>query len=317
MEQLTRRFIRLSEIPEKTSATQGDVMAAIEDNQLTLFAYVEAKCLGAYGTRDNHKVVYAVFDYQGMVQLKSKDAARIIRLMKPTEISVLLVMEPERITGWSSVDDVFPNIQKTNLHYTKQCPELPTTPISAIAELSSTPTVENVVSKFASAFLNPKEDEKHTKLQDALLNLNINDSTAQAVRLNAKPVLINPEQLRVEVEGINRWLIAIQPAITVEPVKKSSSRLHEVALSHPIEKIAYRVLEIYGDQDAPKVWELIKKDSLEEVKKQFDIDGYIIEVMKDSILWLDNKGTENSLGYQSFRKKHLPLVRKAIRENSD
>ncbi|MDV6254334.1 hypothetical protein [Vibrio sp. EA2] len=204
MEQLTRRFIRLSEIPEKTSATQGDVMAAIEDNQLTLFAYFEAKRLGAYGTRDNQKVVYAVFDYQGMVQLKSKDAARIIRLMKPTEISVLLAIEPERITGWSSVDDVFPNIQKTNLHYTKQCPELPTTPISAIAELSATPTVENVVSKFASAFLNPKEDEQHTKLQDALLNLNINDSTAQAVRLNAKPVLINPEQLRVEVEGINR-----------------------------------------------------------------------------------------------------------------
>ncbi|MEI8597910.1 hypothetical protein P4S64_10910 [Vibrio sp. M60_M31a] len=317
MEQLTRRFIRLSEIPEKTSATQGDVMAAIEDNQLTLFAYVEAKRLGAYGKRDSQKVVYAVFDYQGMVQLKSKDAARIIRLMKPTEISVLLAMEPERITGWSSVDDVFPNIQKTNLHYTKQCPELPTTPISAIAELSATPTVENVVSKFASAFLNPKEDEQHTKLQDALLNLNINDSTAQAVRLNAKPVLINPEQLRVEVEGINRWLSTIQPTSTVEPVKQSSSRLHEVALSHPIEKISYRVLETYGDQDAPKVWELIKKDSLDEVKKQFDIDGYIIEVMKDSILWLDNKGTENSLGYQSFRKKHLPLVRKAIRENSD
>ena len=317
MEQLTRRFIRLSEIPEKTNATQGDVMAAIEDSQLTLFAYVEGKRLGAYGTRDKQKVVYAVFDYQGMVQLRSKDAERIVRLMKPIEISVLLVIEPENITGWSSVDDVFPNIQKTNLHYTKQCPELPTTSISAIAELSATATVENVVSKFASAFLNPEEDEKHAKIQDALLNLNINDSTSRAVRLNANAVLINPEQLRLEVESINRWLSTIQPTSTVESVKKSNAKLREVALSHPVEKVAYRVLETYGDQDAPKVWELIKKDSLEEVAKQFDTDGYIIEVMKDCILWLDNKGTENSLGYQSFRKKHLPLVRKAIRESSE
>ncbi|MBE3941544.1 hypothetical protein HJ149_22790 [Vibrio parahaemolyticus] len=252
MEQLTRRFIRLSEIPEKTSATQGDVMAAIEDSQLPLFAYVEGKRLGAYGTSDNQKVVYAVFDYQGMIQLKSKDAVRIIRLMKPTEISVLMAIELENITGWSSVDDVFPNIQKTNLHYTKQCPELPTTSISAIAELSVTATVENVVSKFASAFLNPEEDEKHAKIQDALLNLNINDSTAQAIRLNAKPVLINPEQLRVEVESINRWLSTIQPTSTVEPVKKSNAKLREVALSHPVEKVAYRVLETYGDQDAPQ-----------------------------------------------------------------
>ena len=316
MAPLTRRFIRLNEIPEKTHATQGDVMAAIEDGQLVLLAYVEAKHLGAYGMKDNQKVVSAVFDYQGIVQLKSQDAARLLRLMKPCEVSLLLALEPENITAWSSVDETFQNIQKTNLPYTQQCLERPTKPVCAIAALSVTPTVENVVSTFASAFLKPEADEKHAKLHDALLNLNINDSTAQAVRLKANTMLIHPEQLRVEVDSINRWLSTLQSTTTVEPVESNRALPQEVALSHPVERIAYRVLKTYGDQDAPKVWELIKKDSQEEVTKQFDIDGYIIEVMKDSILWLDNKGSENRLGYQSFRKKHLPLVRKVIKENS-
>ncbi|KCV73559.1 hypothetical protein Y011_24155 [Vibrio parahaemolyticus VP49] len=64
MSQFKRRYVRLEEACDKTHLTKWDILDAIEEGKLSLFAQISAQRLGAIYPPS--KCVEAIFDYKAL-----------------------------------------------------------------------------------------------------------------------------------------------------------------------------------------------------------------------------------------------------------
>lgn len=313
MQLMKRRFLRLNEISEKTQLTQGDFLDAVSEGRLKLCAYFDGERLGALQRVEEQWVVSAVFNYQGIVRLFPDDAKTMATMFSPHKVTQVGILEPKSISSWKAVPDVFDNIKKCQFRYTTQCPTMPVAPIAAFIKLYSLPTIENT---FSSVY--EQLDEKAKSKLDEVKGVNFGNSMSKAHRLYNSEVIINPEQLRADINDIvsvfGESVLKGLPQSEVADEKLSIQP--EAFLSHPIEKVACRILKGNVDLNARGVWDTMREDARQELTRTFDIDHDIIEINRENLVWQDKGSRESELSYEAFRKKNLLKVRKHLNQST-
>jgi hypothetical protein len=188
---------------------------------------------------------------------------------------------------------------------------MPVAPIAAFIKLYSLPTIENT---FSSVY--EQLDEKAKSKLDEVKGVNFGHSMSKAHRLYNSEVIINPEQLRADINDIvsvfGESVLKGVPQSEVADEKPSIQP--EALLSHPIEKVACRILKSNIELNAREVWETMREDARLELTRTFDIDHEIIEINRENLVWQDKSNRESELSYSAFRKKNLLKVRKHLNQ---
>ncbi|ENJ1000176.1 hypothetical protein AB0243_004282 [Vibrio vulnificus] len=309
--EVQRRFIRLDEIEQKTTMTKGDVFAAVEEKRLSLCAYVDLNELGSLVMRDKKMVIRSVFDYQGLTRLTPDLSHQFAVLMQPQQVKLLHILEPQNITAWRSISEVYHNIKQCDYTYSEKAPNQPDVAFWVFAAIRVKPTA----AKSLSPLLSVLENACGKALNKETIGFDVGPEMRQAQRLSVEHVTVLPEQLRVDLKEIIDVFGEAKIRRTLPEAEVSDSVSVDILLSHPIEKVVCRILQVYGTElKAPNVWDVMREDARNELSRQFDIDGYIEEINNERLIWMDDSGRESQVTYASFRQKYLVKVKKHLKE---
>ncbi|MFH4491742.1 hypothetical protein WMQ43_22375 [Vibrio diabolicus] len=114
MSQFKRRYVRLEEVCDKTYLTQWDILEAIEEEKLGLFADISASRLGAI--HPPSQSVAAIFDYKGIVQLTERSSKRFALSLESIPVKHVIIVEMHGIKRWRSVTEALTMYYKRSLN---------------------------------------------------------------------------------------------------------------------------------------------------------------------------------------------------------
>lgn len=312
MDQVQRRFIRLSEVSEKTTLTQGDVLAAAENGMLPLCASIDADNFGALINSNGKPTLCAVFKYRGNVRLSTDMSQKLAVSGAPCTTKSVLILEPESVSRWRSVPDTFPHIEKSEFLYTKESVAQPSSRVfAAYSGLKTQPTLENVVGKFAQSVMGVLDKQKHADVQATFPN-------TPSQRLLVSGITIDYQQVRLDLKDIER---VFGEAVVIHNKSALSSKESTVSkpplpLTHPIAQIIYRVLIDVPSAKSIEIWNLLRRESSSDDDPTYDIDAIIDNITQESLLWVGQGGQVKSMSYGSFRKNILADVKRYLREQA-
>lgn len=330
--QFKRRYVRLEEVCDKTYLTQWDILEAIEEEKLGLFADISASRLGAI--HPPSQSVAAIFDYKGIVQLTERSSKRFALSLESIPVKHVIIVEMHGINRWRSVTEAFDNVLQAHFKYTPNALSQPNKAFVAYAAVNASLTTESVVGEFitkASAIFS--NDVTHQLVEHY--------PSQRGQRLSTDALTVKPNQIRVDMEQVvdvfgkavllNRGCQAVDTVKAtlgstviqtagqcIESVNAPTElRLDSVIQPmpiHPIAQIAHRVLTLNPQARADKVWNMIRQDvRANEFNRQFDVDALIESITQDSVTWFGRGDNENTMSYDSFRKNVLVDVRRQIR----
>lgn len=330
--QFKRRYVRLEEVCDKTYLTQWDILEAIEEEKLCLFADISASSLGAI--HPPSQCVAAIFDYQGVVQLTESSSKRFALSLESILVQHVIIVEMHGINRWRSVTEAFDNVLQAHFKYTPNVLSQPNKAFVAYAAVNASLTTESVVGELITKASTIFSNDVTHQLAEQYPN-------QRGQRLSTEALMVKPSQIRIDMEQVikvfgkavllNRGCQVIDTVeVTlgstvshtasqyVGSVKAPTDiRLGSVAQPmpiHPIAQIAYRVLALNPQARADKVWNTIRQDVREnEFNRQFDVDALIESITQDSVTWFGRGDNENTMSYDSFRKNVLVDVRRQIR----
>ncbi|HCG8095741.1 hypothetical protein [Vibrio parahaemolyticus] len=333
MSQFKRRYVRFEEACDKTYLTKWDILEAIEEGRLSLYAQIYAQNLGAI--HPPSQSVAAIFDYRGMVQLTESIAKQFALSLEPLAVQHLIVVESHCINRWRSVTDAFDNVLQANFKYLPNTLNQPNKPFLAYTAINTSLTTESVLGEFITRASKILSDDMTHQLAEQY-------PSQRGQRLSTGAITVKPTQIRVDMEqvihvfgeaalldGGCQALRTVQAPLesTVNPTANqgvgvvkapTDIRLDSVVQPmpiHPIAQIAYRVLKLNPKARADKVWNTIRQDIREnEFNRQFDVDSLVDSITQDSVSWFGRGDNENTMSYDSFRKNVLVDVRRQIRE---
>ncbi|HCH1153071.1 TPA: hypothetical protein NKP66_004431 [Vibrio parahaemolyticus] len=333
MSQFKRRYVRLEEACDKTYLTKWDILEAIEEGRLSLYAQISAQNLGAI--HPPSQSVAAIFDYKGMVQLTESTSKRFALSLEPIPVQHLIVVESHCIYRWRSVTDTFDNVLQASFKYLPNALNQPNKPFVAYTAINASLTTESVVGEFITRASKILSNDVTHRLAEQY-------PSQRGQRLSTGAITVKPAQIRVDMEEVVRVcgeaallnggcqaLRTVEEALesTVNPTANqhigsvkapTTIRLNSVVQPmpiHPIAQIAYRVLKLNPKARADKVWNTIRQDIREnEFNRQFDVDSLVDSITQDSVSWFGRGDNENTMSYDSFRKNVLVDVRRQIRE---
>ncbi|PFG56335.1 hypothetical protein ATG66_2665 [Vibrio sp. ES.051] len=332
MSQFKRRYVRLEEACDKTYLTKWDILEAIEEEKLSLYAQISAQRLGAI--HPSSQGVAAIFDYKGIVQLTDRPSKQFALSLEPVPVQHVIVVEPHGINRWRSVTDAFDNVLQADFKYLSSALNQPNKAFLAYTAVNASLITESVVGEFitrASKILNDEKVHQYVEQYPS----------QRGQRLSTDTLTVKPSQIRVDMEEVvcvfgkaalmNGGCQAVNTTeatvgLTVNPIASNCTgvveapttiRLNSVTQPmpiHPIAQIAYRVLQLHSKARADKVWNIIRQDVREnEFNRQFDIDTLVESITQDSVTWFGRGDNENTMSYESFRKNVLVDVRRQIR----
>lgn len=304
MSQFKRRYVRLEEACDKTYLTKWDILEAIEEGRLSLYAQISAQNLGAI--HPPSQSVAAIFDYKGMVQLTESTSKRFALSLEPIPVQHLIVVESHCIYRWRSVTDTFDNVLQASFKYLPNALNQPNKPFVAYTAINASLTTESVVGEFITRASKILSNDVTHRLAEQY-------PSQRGQRLSTGAITVKPAQIRVDMEEVVRVfgeaallnggcqaLRTVEEALesTVNPTANqhigsvkapTTIRLNSVVQPmpiHPIAQIAYRVLKLNPKARADKVWNTIRQDIREnEFNRQFDVDSLVDSITQDSVSW--------------------------------
>ncbi|HIF5955697.1 TPA: hypothetical protein ACX3FU_004306 [Vibrio parahaemolyticus] len=219
MTELKRRFIRLDEISQKTTLSKGDVLDAVERKKMPLCGVLKAKKMGAI--HPTSKSVPAIFNYEGMVRFTESTSFNFAFSGKAQLCTHAIILEPQRITHWQPVKSVFGNVVSADFKLGEGVLKQPTVPVIAYTQIERLRTLDSSLETLTNTFnksLGLKADDE------------VQDSPPK-YHLKTAPVTVEPEQLRVDLEDIQRVFgvevfkanALVSVAASVTPVESSTS----------------------------------------------------------------------------------------------
>ncbi|EGQ8312381.1 hypothetical protein DC897_RS22430 [Vibrio parahaemolyticus] len=332
MSQFKRRYVRLEEACDKTYLTKWDILEAIEEDKLCLFAQISATSLGAI--HPPSQSVAAIFDYKGLVQLTNPTSKQFALSSEPVPVQHVIVVELHCINRWRSVTDVFDNVLQASFKFSPNALTQPNKPFLAYMAINASLTTESMVGEFIT---------KASKVlpNEAMHQVAKQYPSQRGQRLSTDAMTVKPTQIRVDMEEVVRVFGeaallngGCQAVSTVETTLNSTVghtanqylgtvneptdiRLNSVTQPmpiHPIAQIAYRVLKLNPQARSDKVWNMIRQDVREnEFNRQFDVDALVDSITQDSVTWFGRGDNENTMSYDSFRKNILVDIRRQIK----
>ncbi|MFB9137732.1 hypothetical protein [Vibrio olivae] len=352
MNPLKRRFLHLSELTDKTYLTQGDVFDAVNNHLMALCAVTQGQNFGGYISR-SERVVVSIFDYGGVVRLSMPMSKRFTVSLETHTCEDILILEPDRVYRWRSVNQAFNGVQEASFSYKNASFKQPTGPFLASTEISTDLTVNSVLGKYAGMLSRLIPNEKTEQIANQYP-----DTGGQ--RLKIKPLSVKPEQLRIDIddligvfgaesikvsgygsviESTSSAMSTVNP--TVGSTVKSTESMHlssvnalpnapldsvsqctdvrlgsvtQPLLTHPIALIAYRILQRNAQTRADKVWAMLRQDvNQHDFNRHYDVDLVVESITQDSVTWFGRGDSENTMSYDSFRKNVLVDVRRLVK----
>ncbi|WP_417878407.1 hypothetical protein [Vibrio sp.] len=332
MSQFKRRYVRVDEACDKTYLTKWDILEAIEEDKLCLFAQISAKSLGAI--HPPSQSVAAIFDYKGLIQLTNSTSKQFALSLEPVPVQHVIVVESHCINRWRSVTDAFDNVLQANFKYSPNALTQPNKPFLAYMAINASLTTESMVGEFITKASKVLPNEVMHQVAEQY-------PSQRGQRLSTDAMMVKPTQIRVDMEEVVRVFGeaallngGCQAVSTVETTLNSTVghtanqyletvnaptdiRLNSVTQPmpiHPIAQIAYRVLKLNPQARADKVWNTIRQDVREnEFNRQFDVDALVESITRDTVTWFGRGDNENTMSYDSFRKNVVVDVRRQIR----
>lgn len=311
MKNTPRRYIGIEEIEQKTTLTKGDVLHAIEKNQLVLMASIDAQYMAALFDK---KTVGAVFDYQGIVLLGNDTARKFAVTQKSQTVSLLGVVELDKIRNWRSARSALGPFDCSELDCCTEKMKLPDVMFKALAKVEKGFTSTQLNRNFKEMLSNlASTNEKNSEnSNNGLSSLDLKQY------LKSVPIEIEPHSFRVDLLLIAEMFgqDCIRPHETLKQPQVVPEINSAQLLTHPIEQIVYRVLIANSSLNADKIWVLIRKDVNQEGQRTYDIDNVIDTMTADSVSWFGKGDSlDNEMSYDSFRKSTVYRVKKKIKGN--
>ncbi|OOF26045.1 hypothetical protein BZJ19_05780 [Salinivibrio proteolyticus] len=295
-----RRFYRLDEIHDVTPITKGDLLAAVEEGLLSLCAWVDEKSMGAMlAAEEGHRPTLAnLFAYKGVLGLTQDQSIACIH-SKTAPIRHALILEPDRVSHWREVKNDFPDAENGPFTRVSSLPQRPMAPFMAYGAIGTKATYGQEARQLAQAGPEEWSRQGFSGLWDALAK------TGRA--LEAKPLAIDADQLRFDLQAVNTALDLRPEGETGRSISAPDTGNIE---THPIKIMIRKVLA--GDRDAKalKVWHAIKRDHQNDAH-QIDEDGLITGINHDEIEWFGRGDHINRITYKTF-KNYVSDIRKSL-----
>lgn len=299
---MKRRFIRLDEIEQKTSYTQGDILDFVEQGLFPLCARITERHMSALHVVEGKDAVSMVFSYDGMVAL-SKDVSRAFtRTNQKQIVKRVLVLEPNKIQHWKSPESVFGEITNTRLKMVSNV-AIPQKPFVALTKVLMGQSLKQVGSNFIATLMSLSDKEPPEGMPREVDN---------TLYFQASNIVIKPEDLRLDLHELSTVLGSND---TEKPTCQNVIEVcSDEVVTHPIEQIVYRILRSDRNLRTDKIWRLLRLDVNREGKRKYDIDSVIDEMTADDISWF-GRGVDSTLtmSYDSFRRGLVARVRKAVK----
>ena len=234
MTELKRRFIRLDEISQKTTLSKGDVLDAVEQKKIPLCGVLKAKKMGAI--HPTSKSVPAIFNYEGIVRFTESTSFNFAFSGKAQPCTHAIILEPQRIMHWQPVKSVFGNVVSADFKLDERVLNQPTVTLIAYTQIERLRTLDSSLEALTNTFnrsLGLKADDE------------VQDSSPK-YHLKTTPVTVEPAQLRVDLEDIQRVfgvdvfkanaLVSVTASVT--PVEPSTSSNGVTVTSSANERLA-------------------------------------------------------------------------------
>ncbi|MFL7009795.1 hypothetical protein [Enterovibrio norvegicus] len=293
---LKRRFYRLDEISDVTPLTKGDLLYAVEQGQLLLFAKINGKGLAYCYSKviDGYKKTLGdIFDYDGVVVLSKKDSQRASNEPK-LDLDKVLIAQPELATNWRLVSDVFPSAKTSGFFVANVAPlsKLPTKPFFAVGEVVERPSgLEEAVKK---------EIERDNTGEGFLGALELFSKAFVGMKekqLGTVPTRVNKADLRFDLKEVNKvfGLETTKDGLQSQKVVDTSD-----VETHPIKIMINRVLLGNATVDTRTIWNVIKRDHQADTR-EIDLDSLISDMNNDEIEWFGQENTVRTMKYKTFK----------------
>lgn len=219
MTELKRRFIRLDEISQKTTLSEGDVLDAVEQKKMPLCGVLKSKKMGAI--HPTSKSVPAIFNYEGVVRFTESTSFNFAFSGKAQPCTHAIILEPQRITHWQPVKSVFGNVVSADFKLDERVLNQPTVTLIAYTQIQSVQTLDSSLEALTNTFSKSFGLKADDEAQD----------NPPRYHLKTTPVTVEPAQLRVDLEDIQRVfsvdvfkanaLVSVTASVT--PVESSTS----------------------------------------------------------------------------------------------
>ncbi|OOF00354.1 hypothetical protein [Salinivibrio sp. IB643] len=295
-----RRFYRLDEIHDVTPITKGDLLAAVEQGELSLCAWVDEKSMGAMlAAEEGHRLALAnLFAYKGVIGLTQDQSIACVH-SKTAPIRHAQILEPDQVSHWREVKNDFPDAENGPFSRVSSLPQRPMAPFMAYGAIGTKATYGQEARQLAQAGPEEWNRQGFSGLWDALAK------TGRA--LEAKPLAIDTDQLRFDFQAVNA-AFGLRPegetgrSISVPDMSKIET--------NPFKIMIRKVLAGDRDADALKVWYAVRRDH-ENNAHQIDEDGIISEINRDDIKWFGRGDKMRRLSYKTFCN-YVSAVRKML-----
>ncbi|WP_407332118.1 hypothetical protein [Enterovibrio sp. 27052020O] len=291
-----RRFFRLDEISDVTPLTKGQLLDAIDNDKLTLCALIEGKSLGYF---HEAKTLANVFDYKGVARLGLDVAKKLLNDGKATT-SRVVVLEPDKIENWRSVESAYPNISTERFDHVKNF----TKPECAVSAYVSIEQIDDWKGTLERTLL-PKRKRSAEESREALNNLFQAIGGTKRQVIASQSIYLQAHQLRFDLVSVHKvfGLDTNQNALQSPPIVNTN----DIEI-HPLKIMINKVIIGNVEANARTIWNAIKRDHQTDAK-QIDVDSLISNMNNDEIEWFGQQDTVRVTKYKTFQNL-LSEVRK-------
>ncbi|TKF32242.1 hypothetical protein [Enterovibrio norvegicus] len=258
---------------------------------------IEGKSLGYF---HEPKTLANVFDYKGVARLGLDVAKKLLSDGKAT-VSHVVVLEPDKIENWRSVESAYPNISTERFDHVKNFVK-PEFAVSAYASIKQIDDWRGSIERN----LPPKKKRSAEESREAANKLLQVISGKKRQVIASRSIYLHAHQLRFDLVSVHKvfGLDTNQNALQSPPIVNTSDI--EV---HPLKIMISNVLIGNKDANARTIWNAIKRDHQTDAK-QIDVDSLISNMNNDEIEWFGQQDTVRITKYKTFQNL-LSEVRKA------
>ncbi|MGF1757937.1 hypothetical protein L4D76_08305 [Photobacterium sagamiensis] len=315
---IKRTFYRIDEISDITSLTKGDLLDAVERQDLALCAWIEDK---GFGLVSKTNALLGLFDYHGTVSLTKEETKTLFCEGKSIRLERFKIHEPERIKAIVDCRERFatlPNSTFSEIRYQSTVPVVPFEACGPVGEIG-----ESLLSLLQVSNKHKKKIENGQGrgfFSDALKAY----VTPHVKSLGIQSIEIKPEQLRFDIRKLaehfgldclkqtepltqsNRIVNQTKPLLN-QPQKLNKPKID----TNPIRVMIRAILVDYPNADSNTIWNLLRTDTKKNPRK-YDVDGIVDEINRDEIVWFGrDREKQRVMSYKTFQN-NLSSVRKSL-----
>ncbi|MEH6530760.1 MAG: hypothetical protein V7735_05360 [Photobacterium frigidiphilum] len=304
----TRSFYRLDEISDITRLTKGDILNAVERQELALCAWVAGK---KFGLVSKTNALLGLFDYNGTVSLTKQQSQTLLCDGKSIRLERFLIQEPERIKAIIDCRAQFvdlPNRIFSKLLYFSDVPKSPFVASSTVCDAADHSALLGIMKE---------EQPKWAKHENPFHGLGqVFDlvTNPPVKQLGVQPIGIKPEQLRLDIRKLTEYFgieCLKEPerlALTNQTYLPSRQKTNQTPMlikpnieTNPIKVMIHAVLDNDPDFGSKDIWNILKQDVLSD-ERHFDVESIIDEMTNNEIIRFgDGVDTQIATGKPRFR----------------